>query len=76
MSAHAVLLLSCPDRRGVVAAVADFVAGHDGNIIDAEQHVDEIEGVFFQRSSSTSTGSRSTATRSSTRSRRSRNACG
>jgi SpoVK/Ycf46/Vps4 family AAA+-type ATPase len=49
VSAHAVLLLSCPDRRGIVAAVADFVAGHDGNIIHAEQHVDEIEGVFFQR---------------------------
>ena len=49
MSAHAVLLLSCPDQRGIVAAVADFVAGHDGNIIHAEQHVDELEGVFFQR---------------------------
>lgn len=49
MSAHAVLLLSCPDRRGVVAAVADFVAGHDGNIVHAEQHVDDVEGAFFQR---------------------------
>jgi formyltetrahydrofolate deformylase len=48
-SPHAVLLLSCPDQRGVVAAVADFVAGHDGNIVHAEQHVDELEGVFFQR---------------------------
>ncbi|MEO5900005.1 MAG: formyltetrahydrofolate deformylase, partial [Ilumatobacteraceae bacterium] len=28
---------------------ADFVAGNDGNIVHAEQHVDEIEGVFFQR---------------------------
>ena len=49
MSAHAVLLLSCPDRRGVVAAVASFVADHDGNIVHAEQHVDAVEGVFFQR---------------------------
>jgi formyltetrahydrofolate deformylase len=48
-SPHAILLLSCPDQRGVVAAVADFVAGHDGNIVHAEQHVDELEGVFFQR---------------------------
>ncbi len=49
MTAHAVLLLSCPDRRGVVAAVADFVAARDGNIVHAEQHVDAVEGVFFQR---------------------------
>ena len=47
----AVLLLSCPDRRGIVAAVADFVAGHDGNILHADQHVDIVPGgpVFFQR---------------------------
>ncbi len=45
----AVLLLSCPDQRGVVAAVADFIARHDGNIVHAEQHTDPVEGVFFQR---------------------------
>ncbi len=50
--ATAVLLLSCPDRRGIVAAVAEFVAGHDGNILHADQHVDVVESgqrVFFQR---------------------------
>jgi formyltetrahydrofolate deformylase len=45
----AVLLLSCPDQRGVVAAVSNFIASHDGNIVHAEQHVDAVEGVFFQR---------------------------
>lgn len=49
VSPTAVLLLSCPDRKGVVAAVADFIAGHDGNIVHAEQHTDHVEGVFFQR---------------------------
>jgi formyltetrahydrofolate deformylase len=44
-----VLLLSCADQRGVVAAVADFLARHDGNIVDAEQHTDRLENVFFQR---------------------------
>jgi formyltetrahydrofolate deformylase len=44
-----VLLLSCPDQRGVVAAVSSFIAGHDGNIVHAEQHTDAVEGVFFQR---------------------------
>ena len=48
-SPTAVLLISCPDQRGVVAGVAEFIADHDGNIVHAEQHVDEVEGVFFQR---------------------------
>lgn len=49
MTATAVLLLSCPDQRGVVAAVADFIAQHGGNIVHAEQHTDDVEKVFFQR---------------------------
>jgi len=47
--ATAVLLLSCPDRPGIVAAVAQFVADHGGNIVHAEQHTDRAAGVFFQR---------------------------
>ena len=49
MTATGVLLLSCPDQRGVVAAVADFIASHNGNIVHAEQHTDDVEKVFFQR---------------------------
>ncbi len=48
----AVLLLSCPDQRGIVAAVANFVAEHNGNIVHADQHVDlapDGRPVFFQR---------------------------
>ena len=45
----AVLLLSCPDQRGLVHAVAQFVLAHGGNVINAEQHVDHEAGVFFQR---------------------------
>jgi formyltetrahydrofolate deformylase len=48
----AVLLLSCADQRGIVAAVANFIAEHDGNIVHADQHVDVGPGgapVFFQR---------------------------
>jgi formyltetrahydrofolate deformylase len=47
----AILLLSCPDRRGIVAAVANFIAAHDGNILHADQHVDVVAdgAVFFQR---------------------------
>jgi formyltetrahydrofolate deformylase len=49
MSATAVMLLSCADQRGVVAATAEFIARHRGNIVHAEQHVDPVESVFFQR---------------------------
>ena len=49
MSGHAVLLLSCPDQRGIVAATADFVFRHGGNIVSAEQYTDAASGVFFQR---------------------------
>ena len=45
----AVLLLSCPDQRGLVHAVAQFVLEHGGNVINAEQHIDHEAGVFFQR---------------------------
>jgi formyltetrahydrofolate deformylase len=45
----AVLLLSCPDQPGIVASVADFVYRHGGNIVDAQQHTDDVDGVFFQR---------------------------
>lgn len=45
----ATLLISCPDRPGLVHAVAEFVLGINGNVVHAEQHVDTEAGVFFQR---------------------------
>ena len=47
--ATAVLLLTCADRPGIVAAVAEFVLRHGGNIVHAEQHTDRSAAVFFQR---------------------------
>jgi formyltetrahydrofolate deformylase len=44
-----VLLISCPDQPGIVAAVATWVAGVGGNIVHAEQHTDRHDQVFFQR---------------------------
>lgn len=45
----AVLLLSCGDQKGLVAAVSDFLYRHNGNIIHADQHTDREKGVFVQR---------------------------
>ncbi|MDQ2651063.1 MAG: formyltetrahydrofolate deformylase [Actinomycetota bacterium] len=47
--ATGILLVSCPDQPGIVAAVAAFVAGHGGNVIDLQQHTDHTDGAFFQR---------------------------
>ncbi len=43
------LLLSCPDQRGLVARIAQFIFAHGGNIIDLDEHVDTNEGLFFLR---------------------------
>jgi formyltetrahydrofolate deformylase len=44
-----ILTLSCPDRRGIVARVAGFVAERDGNILDSHQFGDPDAGAFFMR---------------------------
>jgi formyltetrahydrofolate deformylase len=45
----ATLLVSCPDQRGIVAALAQLLYGHGANILDADQHTDLAAGQFFQR---------------------------
>jgi formyltetrahydrofolate deformylase len=45
----ATLLVSCPDRRGIVAALAQVLYGHGANILDSDQHSDATAGMFFQR---------------------------
>jgi formyltetrahydrofolate deformylase len=48
-AATATLLVHCPDRRGIVAALAQLLYGHGANILDADQHTDVAVGQFFQR---------------------------
>jgi formyltetrahydrofolate deformylase len=48
-SSTATLLVSCPDRKGLVAALAKLLAEHGANILQAQQHTDTQEGTFFQR---------------------------
>jgi formyltetrahydrofolate deformylase len=43
------LLLSAPDRPGLVAAIANFIYSNGGDVTQADQHNDEVEGMFFQR---------------------------
>jgi len=45
----ATLLVSCADRRGIVAALAQLLSGHGANILDSDQHTDPLAQMFFQR---------------------------
>ncbi|HYQ81332.1 MAG TPA: ACT domain-containing protein, partial [Anaeromyxobacteraceae bacterium] len=46
----AVLVLQCPDRPGIVAAISGFLFQHGANITDLDQHSGEDEsGVYFMR---------------------------
>ena len=48
--ATATLLIDCPDRKGLVAAIINFlVREYDVNILNADQHQDAELGLFFMR---------------------------
>ena len=49
MPNHAIILISCPDQRGITAAVTGFVYEHNGNIVHADQHIDNQSNTFFMR---------------------------
>jgi formyltetrahydrofolate deformylase len=50
MTAHRfTLTLSCPDRKGIVSAVASFLLQQDCNILDSAQFGDPDNGTFFMR---------------------------
>src|ERR1700678_156231 len=49
MKPSAILLISCPDAKGEVATIADFVYRHGGNIPHADEHADEESGLFLMR---------------------------
>jgi len=45
----AILLISCPDRKGLVASVTEFISRHNGNILTLDQYVDVEREIFFMR---------------------------
>ncbi|HEY0185901.1 MAG TPA: formyltetrahydrofolate deformylase [Cellulomonas sp.] len=53
-----VLSLSCPDRPGIVAAVAGLLAEQGGNITESQQFGDPLSGLFFMRVAVTADGPR------------------
>jgi formyltetrahydrofolate deformylase len=49
MKNNAVLLISCPDRKGLVATVCDFIFRHNGNIVHTDEHTDDELDCFLMR---------------------------
>src|SRR5579863_1550448 len=49
MKASAVLLIDCPDRKGLVARVSGLLYQRGANILHADQHIDHELGMFFMR---------------------------
>lgn len=45
----AILLVSCPDRKGIVASIADFIFKHNGNILSNAEHGDAESNLFLTR---------------------------
>jgi len=46
---NAILLISCPDKKGIVAQITNFIYENNGNIEHADQHIDFQTKTFFMR---------------------------
>ena len=44
-----ILVLSCPDRKGIVAAVANFLVDSNASIVDSSQFNDAGDDRFYMR---------------------------
>ena len=49
MKNTATLLITCPDAKGIVASIANFLHQHNANILHADQHQDAENQLFLMR---------------------------
>jgi formyltetrahydrofolate deformylase len=49
MRPTAILLISCPDQKGLVAQISEFLFQNNGNIVHADNHIDTETGLFLMR---------------------------
>ena len=49
MKESAILLIHCPDKKGIVVSITEFIYQNNGNIESLDQHVDHENKVFFMR---------------------------
>ncbi|MDG1342577.1 MAG: formyltetrahydrofolate deformylase [Flavobacteriaceae bacterium] len=43
------LVMNCPDQKGIIAAVTNFIHNNNGNIVYIDQYVDRVNCIFFMR---------------------------
>ena len=43
------MLIHCPDEKGIILSVTDYIFRNNGNIVDLDQHVDSEQKIFFMR---------------------------
>lgn len=45
----AIIRIHCPDQKGLISRVTDFIQRNNGNIVALDQHTDRFESHFFMR---------------------------
>ena len=45
----AIMLIHCPDEKGIILSVTNYISRNNGNIVDLDQHVDSVQKIFFMR---------------------------
>lgn len=45
----ATMLIHCPDKKGIILFVTNYISKNNGNIVDLDQHVDSERKTFFMR---------------------------
>ena len=45
----ATMLIHCPDEKGIILSVTNYISRNKGNIVDLDQHVDSGQKIFFMR---------------------------
>jgi len=49
MSETATLLVTCPDQKGLVSGISNFIFRNGGNILQSDQYTDVEAGIFLAR---------------------------
>ena len=44
-----IILINCPDEKGIISAVTNFIHNKKGNIVYIDQYVDRLNSIFFMR---------------------------
>ena len=45
----AIMLIHCPDKKGIILSVTNYISKNSGNIVYLDQHVDSERKIFFMR---------------------------